>query len=95
MDEARSKLNTHDIASDLEDARLRVIVAFAHWFWCQRRLKNLVKSFHPFDRSASWLASFSRLRRAARNAEVRWVAAIYDFKRLVESSSENSKKWEH
>jgi hypothetical protein len=39
------------------------------------------------------LASFSQLRRAARNAEVRWVAAIYGFKRLVEG--QDSGKWKN
>jgi hypothetical protein len=78
----------------LEDARLRVIVAFAYWLWCQRRLKDSVNSFHSFDSRSAWLASFSHLRRAARNAEVRWVAAIYGFKRLIEEAGENSAKWE-
>ncbi len=95
MDEEQSRPNRHDAASELEDARLRVIVAFAYWFWCQRRLKDLVKSFDSFEDSAMWLASFSQLRRAARNAEVRWVAAIYAFKRLVETAVENSNRWEH
>lgn len=95
MDEVRTNPNTHDMASTLEDARLRVIVAFAHWFWCQNGLKNLVKSFDSFEASASWLASFSRLRRAARNAELRWVAAIYGFRRLVETAAEDSNRWEH
>ena len=94
MDEERSK-HKYDAASELEDARLRVVVAFAHWFWCQRRLKDLVKSFHSFDTSATWLASFSQLRRAARNAELRWVVAVYAFKRLVETAAENSNRWEH
>lgn len=93
MNEARSTDNTHDVASNLEDARLRVIVAFAYWFSCQRRLKDLVKSFDSFETSASWLTSFSRLRRAARKAELRWVVAIYAFKRLVEA--ESSGRWEH
>lgn len=95
LDEAGGKHSKDDAISALEDARLRVVVAFAHWFWCQRRLKDLVKSFRSFETSATWLASFSHLRRAARNAEVRWVAAIYAFKRLVESTAENSNRWEH
>lgn len=95
MDEAGGKHSNDDAIGALEDARLRVIVAFAHWFWCQRRLKNLVNSFRSFETSATWLVSFSRLRRAARNAELRWVAAIYGFRRLVETVAENSDKWEH
>lgn len=87
LDEAGGKRSKGDAIDALEDARLRVIVAFAHWFWCQRQLKDLVKSFRSFETSATWLASFSRLRRAARNAEVRWVSAVYAFKRLVEAES--------
>lgn len=63
--------------------------------WCQKRLKDLVNSFHSFEASAAWLASFSQLRRAARNAEVRWVAAIYGFKRLVEAAAEHLSKQEN
>ena len=92
MDEADSKRDTHDAMSALEGARLRVIVAFAHWVWCQRRLKELVTSFCSFESTASWLASFSQLRRAARNAEVRWVAAIYGFKSLVEEQDAGIRK---
>lgn len=95
LDEARSKTNKYDIASELEDARLRVIVAFAYWFSCQRRLKDRVKSFRSFEASAAWLASFSQLRREARNAEVRRVAAVYAFKRLVETAAEHANRWEH
>jgi len=95
LDEADGKPNKHDATSQMEGARLKVIVAFAYWLWCQKRLKDLVNSFHSFDASSAWLASFSRLRRAARNAEVRWVAAIYDFKRLVEAKAEDLGRWEH
>lgn len=95
MNETGDKQSEDDATSALEDARLRVIVAFAYWFWCQRRLKDLVKSFDSFENSAPWLASFSRLRRAARNAELRWVTAVYAFKRLVEATAESSGKWEH
>lgn len=87
MNEEQSKLNKHDATSELEDARLRVIVAFAYWFWCQNRLKDLVKSFDSFETSATWLTSFLHLRLAARKAELRWVAAVYAFKRLVEAES--------
>jgi hypothetical protein len=95
LEEADGKPDTHDATSELEGARLRVIVAFAYWFWCQRRLRDLVNSFHSFDTSSAWLASFSQQRRAARNAEVRWVAAIYDFKCLVEAKAEDLGRWEH
>jgi hypothetical protein len=93
LDETHSKSEEHDAANELQEARLRVIIAFSYWLWCQKRLKDLVNSFHSFDSSSAWLASFSQLRRAARNAEVRWVAAIYGFKRLVEG--QNSAKWKN
>jgi hypothetical protein len=92
LDEAYSKPNEY-AARQLEDARLRASVAFAYWIWCQKRLKDLVDSFHSFDSSSAWLASFLHLRRAARNAEVRWVTAIYGFKRLVEG--QDSGKWKN
>jgi hypothetical protein len=94
VDENDGKPNQHDSGNELECARLRVIVAFAYWLWCQKRLKDLVTSLHSFDASAAWLASFSQLRRAARNAEFRWVAAIYRFKWLVEAKAENLGKFE-
>lgn len=94
LDEADGNPDKHDDAnSEIESARLRVIVAFAYWLWCQRRLKDLVNSFQSFDTGSAWLASFSQLRRAARNAEFRWVAALYDFKRLVEG--QDSGKWKN
>jgi len=93
LNEADNNFHKHYATNELESARLRVIVAFAYWLWCQKRLKDLVTSFHSFDSSSSWLASFLHLRRAARNAEVRWVAAIYGFKRLVEG--QNSGKWKN
>jgi hypothetical protein len=92
LGEADRKTDKHDATSELESARLRVIVAFAYWLWCQKRLKDLVNSFHSFDSSFAWLASFSQLRRAARNAEFRWVAALYDFKRLVEGQDSSKGK---
>jgi len=95
LDDTHSKPKKNEAALELEEARLRVIIAFAYWFFCQKRLKDLVQSFHLLESSASWLASFSQLRRTARNAEVRWVASIYDFKRLVEEAATNSGKWEH
>jgi hypothetical protein len=69
MDEADGKPDKHDATSQMEGARLRVIVAFAYCFWCHRQLRDLVDSFHSFDASSAWLASFSQLRRAARDAE--------------------------
>jgi hypothetical protein len=95
LDEADSTPDKHNATGELEGARLRVIVAFAYWLWCQRRLKDLVNSFHSFDSSSAWLASFSQLRRTARNAEFRWVAALYDFKRLVEATAEDFGKQEN
>lgn len=93
MDETHSKHKENEAALLLDEARLRAIVAFAYWLWCQRRLKDLVQSFQSLESSASWLASFSQLRRAARNAEVRWVSAIYGFKRLVEV--QDAGKWKN
>jgi hypothetical protein len=95
LDEADNNLYEHGGPGELESARLRVIVAFAYWVWCQKRLKDMVNSFHRFDSSSGWLATFRRLRRAARNAEVRWVTAIYGFKRLVEKTAEKSAKLEN
>jgi hypothetical protein len=93
LDEADGKPDTHDATGELEGARLRVIVAFAYWLWCQRRLRDLVNSFQSFDAGAAWLASFSQLRRAARNAEFRWVTAIYSFKHLIEG--QDLGKWKN
>jgi hypothetical protein len=92
LEEVNHKPDRHDAIGEIEFARLRVIVAFAYWFWYQKRLKDLVNSFNSFDASSAWLASFSRLRRAARNAEFRWVAAIYEFKRRVETTEDSSRK---
>lgn len=78
--QAVSDSQNHAAASEVADARLRVIVAFAHWLWCQKQLKDLVNSFDSFEASVAWLTSFSQLRRAARNAEFRWVAALYPIK---------------
>jgi len=95
VDKADGKPGKHDPSGELEDARLRVVVAFAYWLWCQRRVKELVDSFHSFDAGSAWLASFSQLRTAAKNAEFRWVTAIYGFKRLVEAAAEESGGWEN
>ena len=92
MDKTNAKSQNHDTTGHVEWARLRVIVAFAYWFWCQKRLQDLVNSFNPSDTKSAWLASFSKLQRAARNAEFRWVAAIYEFKRLVEAAEDPSRR---
>lgn len=61
LDEADGKPVNHDATSEMEGARLRVILAFAYLLWCQRQLKDLVDSFHFFDASSAWLAAFSQL----------------------------------
>ena len=94
MGDAGDELIEHDFDWRLEFARLEVITAFVHWLWWQERLNELVNSYDG-NSNRAWLVTFAKLRRAARNAQFSWVAALYEFKGLVEKKTEDSGKREH
>jgi hypothetical protein len=83
---AGNKLGKDDVNWELEFARLAVNIAFAYWFWCQRRMRQLVDAHDAYSRTA-WLVLFRELRRESRNAEFTWVSALYSFKQLMEHES--------
>jgi len=89
MGDADGDFTERNVDWELEFTRLEVIAAFAFWFWCQKRLNELVNSYDG-NSSRAWLAMFAELRRAARNAQFSWVAALYEFRRLVEAKAEDS-----
>jgi len=89
MGERNGKFIGGNMDWKLEFARLQIIATFARWFWCQDRLNELVNSYDS-NSSREWLAMFAELRRVARNAQFAWVAALYEFKRLVEVKAKDS-----
>jgi hypothetical protein len=86
MGDAGSELREHKADWELEFARLEVNVTFAYWLWCQKRLKKLVNSYNG-NSSRTWLVVFTAVRRAARNAQFAWVAALYEFRGLIEAQA--------
>lgn len=90
MGDAGNELSERKVNWELEFARLEVNVTFAYWLWCQKRLKELVDAHDSYSCSA-WLVVFPALRRAARNAQFAWVAALYEFRGLIEARAERSK----
>jgi hypothetical protein len=94
MGEAGGELTEHKVDWELEFAKLAVNIAFAYWLWCQKRLNKLVNSYDG-NSSLAWLSLFAEVRRASRNAQFSWVAALCEFRRLVEKKSEKSAQEEN
>jgi hypothetical protein len=75
MGDAGNELSKHKVDWELEFARLKVNVTFAYWFWCQKRLNELVNSYDG-NSSHAWLVVFPVLRRPTPN---RWSTCACDW----------------
>ena len=94
MGSTNGELKEHKVDWELEFAKLAVNISFAYWLWCQMRLNELVNSYDG-NSTRAWRTIFAELRRAARNAQFSWVAALYQFKQLIETKADDSAQQEN